>query len=429
MTEKLTYIYILFLPLMNIPKFAFMGNKLQYADLIYIPLFLTFICNLVKKKFKFAIKKYDIPLLIFIILSFFSFIHSISPKDSLLDFLGLIYLISLYFFFKNIFKKKDIFKNVIFLIYLITLFISFAGILFLTLYKLFGIKWLSSFLFLGTEKSGLISRVRISSFLNLPEMFTNFALLGLGCSFVYRESLHGWKRRLINFSIIIIIFSVFLAFSRSLSGVMLLLAMITYHFKKQGILYQVLCSICLNVLIIIVLLAIINSVFMVYPMFLTKDKVTGIVNFGFNLNPDIRVYLTKAAVAISRRHPFFGIGIGSFTAHFNEFLSDNQKKELFNMYKIQPSALKTDPHSLYFGTAAEIGLLGFAALFLFFLFIIIKLIRVFKFQNKDIFLKDCSYIFLAAICGYLINGFFVDILSMRSLWILLALGMSSINLS
>ncbi len=191
MTQKLIYLYLIFLPLMKMPKIAFMGEKIQYADLIFIPLFLLFLWKLVKEKFRFVISKLNISFLILALISFLSFYYSQLKQEILLDFFGLVYLIILYFTFTLLINKNNEFIKINKVLFITTVFISISGILLFILYNFLHLSILSSFFYrkASDAQSALVPFSRINAFLNLPEMYINFILLGLTSAFVYRAHL------------------------------------------------------------------------------------------------------------------------------------------------------------------------------------------------------------------------------------------------
>lgn len=433
MAGKLIYLYILFLPLMKLPKLGFMGTKIQYCDLIFIPLFFLFIFEVFKKKYSFFKNKIYIFLILLIAFSIISFLHSSLKHEALLDFFGLVYLISLFFtitFFIN--DKQEFIKINIFL-FIITLIICILGILISILFNIFSIEALGNFLYQKQVdcQSAMVPFSRTASLLTLPEMFINFILLGLSSAFVYRSSsikINAKKKQAIDFCIFIMVFSAFLAFSRSLVGLMLFLTMVTFYFSKKGLFRAALRVFCVLLFFLLFLSSITLWIITIYPVSLSVDNASKIAHLSFNANFDTRFYLAKAALAIGEKYPFLGMGLGTFTNHFREFLNKGDLATLSMIRQISPHLLRIDPHSVYFGTIAELGYVG-AVILLIILFIILnEIIRAFK-NNTDNCIKGFSYIYLAAILGFLLTGFFVDILSMRSFWVLLTFGFITTKLN
>ena len=433
MIRKLIYIYILFLPFMKLPKLPFMADKIQYADLIFIPLFIIFMIRLYKEKAKIIPDKIGIFLLLLVVTAFLSFLRSSLKQEILPDFIGLIYLVLLYFVFTSSITKYEEFVKINAFLFVVTLIISIFGIITSIFYNIFNTKALSLFFYdkAINSQSSFVPFSRPSSFLVSPEMFINFMLLGLASAFLYRNNLHNLniaKRRIIDLGITLIIFSVLFAFSRSLVGLMLFLVLMAFRFTKKKPLGLAVRIVTLTVFILLFFSASIFWVLTIYPVSFSVDKINRIANLSFNYNFDTRFYLAKAALAIGKEYPFLGLGMGLFTDNFTKFLSKKDVMVLSAIRQTPPSLLKLDPHSVYFGAIAELGYLGITMVLFIFIFILHKVIKSFR-LSVDFHLKDTCYIFLSAILGYLLNGFFADILSMRSFWILMSLGVIGANLS
>jgi len=436
MAEKLIFLYLILLPLMKVPKPAFMGTKLQYADLIFIPIFIIFLFRKYKDRSGFLRDKINISLILLILVSFLSFLLSpLIPKNGIfLDFAGLVYLVSLFIAITSIINNKKTLTRASFLLFIAALFVSCVGILISVLYNIFKVESLSYFVYekASGAQSALVPFARPSSLLNLPEMFINFVLLGLSGAFLYRIQLDKRdtaKKRFVDLGITGILLASFMAFSRSLAGVMLFLTLIAFHFfNSKGIMKYILRVTCLSGFLILLLSIIFFWIFTVYPVsFSTGDN--AMPRIAYNTNLDTRVYLTKAALAIAIKYPYFGLGLGSFSDNFSSFLSRDDVLRLADIRGVFPEQLKIDPHSLYFGTLAEIGFLGLAVLLLFFMLLIYKSMRAYRLSVELMpFYRNSCFIFQAAFLGLLLNGFFVDILSMRSFWVSLSLVAVTANL-
>lgn len=436
MTEKLIFLYIVLLPLMKIPKPDFMGAKLQYADLIFIPIFIIYLFRIFKDKAGLLKDKINISLLLLVLVFFVSFLFSpLGPRNSFfLDFAGLVYLISLFLALTYFVNGKELLVKISFLLFIVTLIISCTGIIITLLYNVFRVEALSYFLFekAANAQSALVPFARPSSFLTLPEMFINFVLLGLSGAFLYRIQLGNEdfaKQVFVDLGIAVILLSSFMACSRSLAGVMLFLTLLTFYFlKKKGIARFILRFICCGCFIALLLSLVFFWVFTVYPLSFSIDQ--GQAHLSFNTNLDTRVYLAKAVLAIGIKFPFFGLGPGSFAENFTNFLSRNNLLRLADIRHVAPEQLKIDPHSLYLGTLAEAGFLGVAALLLFFAFLFFKVIKAYRLSlSLKPFYRDACFVSLAVFLGLLLNGFFVDLLSMRSFWVSLSLVAVAANLS
>lgn len=420
---KFIYLFIISLPLMNIPKPLFMGAKIQYADLIFIPILALFMNNLLKGKFKLIRDKLDLGLLILAFFPLLSLLHSPFKDIAVWDTLGLFYLISLYFVFTRFINNKELFQRIVCVLFIVSAFASLFGILIFLFANVFRV-WVPHNLVYEKSMAGqstIIPFARPSSLLSLPEMFINFSLLGMAAGFICR-SLYLKRRRLIDLSLILIVLSVFLSFSRPLVGVMLFLTAVSFYFFGNNFIGRALKISSLAVFLILLCLTLLIWVVTIYPVGFNIDSSSGMAHLSFNPNWDTRVYLAKAALGMARAHPFLGLGLGSYTDNLTSFLTQEDLSRLAAMRPEDVPNLRIDPHSLYFGSLAEMGFLGVVALLFVFWGLFSKMKLAFGVSGKNRILKDSCFIFLAAFCGFLLNGFFVDILSMRSFWLLMSLG-------
>lgn len=433
MARTLIYLYILFLPLMNVPKLPFMGTKIQYCDLIFIPLFFLFIFEAYKKRFSFIKDKTYILFVLLAVFSFLSFLHSSLRHEAILHLLGLLYLVSLFFTLTFLIKDKQEFVKINSLLFFTTIAICIIGILISIFFNIFNIGAIGKFLYkkAADSQSAIIPFSRTSSLLTLPEMFINFILLGLSGAFVYRSTsseANTRKRKLIDFIIFLIVFAAFMAFSRSLIGLMLFITAAVFYFARKGLPNAVLRISCALVFLFLFISTVTIWIITIYPVSFSVDKESRIAHLSFNANLDTRFYLAKAAVAIGNKYPFLGMGQGTFTNHFREFLNKDDLASLTAIRQTPASALRIDPHSFYFGAIAELGYLGVAILLIILFFILNEIIKALK-NNPDNSIRTFSYIYIAAILGFLLNGFIVDILSMRSFWLLLSFGFIAAKLN
>jgi len=126
------------------------------------------------------------------------------------------------------------------------------------------------------------------------------------------------------------------------------------------------------------------------------------------------------------KHPVIGVGYGTYTKHFKENVDWDWVRSSFG-FEAYPQAIKVvedktlyfDPHSVYLGALAETGIVGFAGMMYFFLAYAVSLARKLKTDDKKRIVTACI---LAGFLGFLLNGFTIDILSMRHFWFMMAIG-------
>lgn len=418
MPFKLICAYLVLLPFMNLPKPAFMADKLQYADLMFIPIMAVYIFKAIKGKVRIITDSADVFLLLFIAAAALSFLNSADKRASVLDTLGIVYLAAMYFVFTHFISDENKIRKAAGLIFGMASICAITGLISFVCHKFLNAGWAGNFLFISHDKSAMVSSARISSFLKMPEMFTAYMLLGLACGFVYRGYLENAKRRAADIIIFMIISTCVLSFSRSLAGIMLFLSMASVYFVKGSPWKRSVAVACAGAFIFTFLFAVFTSIFMVYPVECRRNGINGSAKLNVNLNYDTRVYLAKAAARISAQHPFVGIGPGSFSARFAQYLDVNETLGLAGAMGVNLSGLAVDPHSFYFGTIAELGWPAFSILILFFIILAAGL--------KG---NDTRFLLLAGILAYMLDGLFLDILSIRFFWVLISLYVASVRLA
>lgn len=423
----LFWLYLLLLPLMRLAKLFPFFEKVQYADIIFIFLFLLWFLHIFRSKnVLLPSKKIIILLALVIATNFLSCLHSRSFSKSILDYLGLLYLICVFLVFSSAFKEKRLFSAGTFIIFLTSLITSIIGISSLILYTIGKYSWVKSFLFFTPVKDSVAPFPRIRSTFLTPEMFIMFSQLGMVCGMISSELRNNLKvKRFFYVGILIIILTVIFSYSRSLTGFFMALSIIILN--KKNIHFPRLSRILIIFIFAILLIStIISSVWILYPVILSKDISAESLTVSFHTAPDIRALLRDAAFKIALQHPFFGIGQGMFTYEAKDYIDLNAAKNTLKISGFQ-FPFNIDPHSAYFGSIAEIGFVGLALMLAFFSFIIVESIRSVK-QTQHVTFKNIRIFLLASFLGYLLTGLVADIFSIRQFWINIALIIGASNI-
>ncbi|MCX5694992.1 MAG: O-antigen ligase family protein [Candidatus Omnitrophica bacterium] len=430
-SQYLLFLYLFLVPFMKVPKFAFMGDKIQYCDLVFIPLFFILLISVLRKKIKLVKDSKVVLLILLAVLATVSLFNSPVKSEVYFNVAGMIYLICVYFVITNLVTDKKTLYIAIFIFSITLLFISILGILFFILFNFFNINSLSFFMYGNVTdiQSALLPFSRSSSLLCSPEMYVNFTVLGVSCMSIYYAATKKYDQRVLGISTALVLVGIILAFSRSFVGVLLVLSAVTFLFRKRSRLLYFIFIICVCLFIVLVLSAIFLWFFTVMPVSFSVDKSTGYGHIVFNTGWDTRYYLAKAALRMGVDHPFLGYGLGSFTNNFSLFMSQADLSALMVRRGVPLELLRIDPHSLYFGVIAEMGFLGLIMLMCFFTLILSKLWKATKLACGDRIMTLACYVYFFCIIGYLINGFFADVLSMRFLWVSLSLGVASANIT
>lgn len=420
----LLYLYLILVPLMRMPKLSFMGDKLQYCDLAFVPLFSIFIITALKGKSRITRDKSWILPAALAFISGLSLLNSPYKKEVYYDTLGLFYLVAVFFVITNLADNRKILLWSDAILSISGVLISLLGIIFFTFYNFFNMKWLAPFMYarVTDTQTAVLPFHRSASLLTLPEMFVNFSLLSLAGLFILQNRQRTARAKTIAvLSAAVVVLATFLAFGRSSIGLMLLCCATTFRLRKKNMASYCIFLLCVILFLFLFISAAILWFYTIAPSSFFIDS-GGMAHLLFNTNLDTRYYLAKAGLIMGNRHPWLGSGLGSFTNHFSAFLPPKDLSALAARRGEPIESLRIDPHSLYYGAIAEIGWLGLLIL-LSFIFLVLRKLQ------KRIREEYACYVFFFAILGFLINGLFVDVLSMRSLWLALSLGMAYAHLT
>ena len=119
-------------------------------------------------------------------------------------------------------------------------------------------------------------------------------------------------------------------------------------------------------------------------------------------------FLKRSALQMVSDHPFTGVGNGAFIKQMPIYEREG---------KIPVKYLRLDPHSMFFGKLAELGIIGFLSLMYFWFVMIFSLRKKLKGpENND--LHHLTLAFYAATVGFFVQAISIDIMNFRFLWLL-----------
>ena len=411
--------YLLILPLMNLPKPFLLTDKIQYADIVFIFLFIICLFSLIVNKFIFLPhKSIKYALILLIVVNLFSCLNSRNFYISIVDYLGLLYLAALFVIFFSILKDIKIFDNAIRVIFIISVLTSVIGILSLVYYSLGNNTSASAFLYFSPLKSSIVPFPRIRSTLISPEMFITFSQLGLVCGIMEIERQETMKKKILPFlGVIIIVLAALISYSRSLAGLFLTLSVIALY-KRNVRFLMPFKAILVTFFIFLLCATVITSIWIIYPMSFSSDTNTELATVTFHTSPDIRAILRKAAFEITGEEPLFGIGQGMFAYRSQNYIGLSAAKHTMQIGNFK--LFKIDPHCTYFGAMAETGFLGLMSMLVFF-YTILRSAVVSLRESRESKYRNAKFYLFACFAGYLLTGWFVDIFAFRHFWINLAL--------
>ena len=113
-------------------------------------------------------------------------------------------------------------------------------------------------------------------------------------------------------------------------------------------------------------------------------------------------------------HPVFGVGPGMLGLEMAEY-----SREI----AIRNIIANREAHSLYLGEAAEVGVMGFTALMLIFLYTLQRLAkaRAYWLERDNINMANLCTGFLLAVISYMTTALFLHMSYVRYLWLIMAL--------
>ncbi len=430
--EKLLYLFIIFLPVMKVPRLPVFEEKIQYSDVIFILLFLLWFRAFLKKQRKIQKVMLGFPLFLLLISFSLSFINSERRIESGVEFLGILYLACLYFLLNQLIDSEEIWFNIVSIWTKISLVISAIGI-FAYLLLLSGVKnefLLAKYDLLGYASQNLVYRV--TAFFRHPGMFA--AYLHAGIVFAFALAFHTKTTKIkwwICLAIIFCTIAALLTKTRVNLGISLTIFIIVNHlFRERNFALSVVKYISFLYFVCLLIFFFFTTIWWVFPINIYFDKDSNILKAEFNFTHQSYFIQHKAAIDMLMAHPLIGVGMGMYNYKSAEFVKWEEAGEPYRMMFPQITEKSEDlykrgydPHSTYLGWAAETGLLGLIGIIIFFYSILKHLFLHFK-NNRDTKAEVIYICFLAGIGSFLLNGTFIDILTMRHFWVLVAMALT-----
>jgi len=433
LAEKLICIYVILLPIMRVPKLALLGYKLQYSEIVFVLLTAVWVGKLFQGKVKWITPPCFYFLALMLCAFTLSLINTENFGKSLIELSGIFYLCLLYAILNQFITKEKLWWQVIIVWCAISAVLSISGIAEFCAYSFFrkSTFLLSNFSRFKNTSPFLVTRI-VSVFRH-PTMFATYMHISIiFCSvllFKYKK-----QSKLFAFFLVVLISCViaaFLAKSRVFAGISISLFLIIASISKRSKLISLLrygfflCSIAFIGIVFC------TTIWWFGPVKTKLDKTESRFYINFNVTPQFYCIQYNTALRMLASHPIVGIGIGMYNYKSLNYVNWEQAEASYKMYipEITDSdrvslSKGRDPHSTYFGWAAETGLIGLLSIIIFFAFLIVELYRKWSMAAIDKkFIYSC---FLAGFIGYIINAWYVDIVTLRHFWFFM--GMSAVIL-
>lgn len=408
------YVYIISTGFNAVFRFPYVGLKIQPAEFVFLVLFILWIvyfrANIIRL---ISFNKLEFAFVLYLGIEIVSAFNA-NTLFSWLEVVATAYLITVYYVSKIILLEIKISLTEL------TLVITITGVI----AALFGIiGWVLAQFQIETTLAGPLSEnypyfghiSRAEGMLNSPNMLHN--LLGLCFLVAFNSFLQSKKKNFFeHLSIAILIIGIVVCFSKT---TLLLLIAVIYlliqHYRYSRPVRQLLitgCVVVFGVLMIGTHYMVLNKSSSLWEKryrqtFFDPNPVWD--SERFVIVPTSYAVLRKSAIQAGLENPIFGYGPGSHKFYVKELKKKDQyPKHIINY----------DPHSLFLGPFAELGVPGFLAVIWIFICIWQMLIKSVRHRNINSYF---NHSLVAALLFMTLDGINMDILHFRHLWILFAI--------
>ena len=433
MSLNLIKFYFLLLPVLQFLKFSGHFSQLIISDLIFMPILFLAIFNINKLFEREFWSIFDIIYSMWSVAIIFSIFTSTDTYSSGLEIIKSLYLLLLYFSIRLLVEPRQLEDLIVYVIYSC----FFWGVFAVTIWLVATFNQEATFM-VSTIKTypyfGSVYRVQL--FTGSPNMFISFLLIGI--SFTWSKFLYlsnTSKNKLLYFVLIsIILISLLLTFSRDILVVMCSILVSYYYFSS----FKFTKKINIKYFVIFILFFILLLSYILLSHFVLSDKnefamnnlingqyiigstppvsIFSILNHDYVIYKSIYYELKIAAIRIFNESNSLGVGAGNF----NESLS------LLKDRNIYPRNFTSwDPHSTYFGTLSEQGILGVIVICSILLSSFIKCHTNIK---NSIQINYIDIGFASLFVGISIQAICVDVMNFRHYWFIFALFATSTSL-
>ena len=360
-----------------------------------------------------------------------SFINSLNLFDGFAELAGLIYLIVLFILIIDIISTPQKFRRLLNIFLFISTIVSLIGLILLVLSLITGKMLDSRFLFYSTIESMAHHFPRINLTFETPNMMLSYLHVALILGAILFLSEKRIKARyLILSSIVIILIAAIFTGSRQFTGFILSLFIILCCFGK-GRIASILKYLTFLGVIFFLAVTVITSIWVIFPVKVRNEENTKNISLKANCAYSMHFIPPIASINMVKKYPLVGVGFGTYNRNIKDNVDWKWVRDFFGFeaypqyrQEIENETLNFDPHSLFLGALAEAGLIGFMGLMFFLIKYMALLVKRFRNSKRYSLENIVSGCVLAGFIGFLLNGLTTDILSMRHLWIMMAIGIT-----
>lgn len=417
--HKLLSFYILLLVLgtsINLPLF---GKEIQLADFFFISILVRLIWSIKRGsrvellKPLFMVRNLIVVLLVLLLVACG---FSSNGVKSLVEFAAIGYLAILYLWVAGMHMDEQRLKSILHF----WLYFS-GGLCILALgglisYAVFGRN--NQFIQIYPEMKSVIPFARLSATFPTMNMFASF--LHVGIVFLLAViAFEGWRQRYILLSGLILTCA-FLTASRNLLGIFITIFLAILPIKARPVL-SIFKYVAFGVTVLLLFLVLITTVWCVFPAQMNYDRQNHTFSLSINTSPSLYAILNRMSIRFIKQNFWVGIGPGTLNQTLVEQADWDEAKDTYKAKGFDNRNAFLDPHNTYLGWAAEVGL-PFVLVMLGLLYSIVHLLWKGYKASSSSFTGGFCYICMCGIIGFIVNGLYIDIFTMRHFWIMMALG-------
>lgn len=414
---------------MIVPSLPIVKQKIQYSDLVFIFLFVGWVVRYLKGNVKFQKVPAGFALLAMLSIFLLSFINSQEKLISSIDFLGIFYLVCLYFLLTQLVTFEDIWWRLLKCWVVISLILAFSGI---CAYFISFIGIEHNFLlvkhdFYQSVNAGLVRR--LCSVFRHPAMLATYLHVSIVFSFILAVKLAINEEKYLSyvFCIVLCIIAAILTKTKISAGIALTLFLILAALPYEKLIVSIakyisfLCAVLLFIFVFSV------NVWWILPVNIHEGNNDTLV-IEFNSIHHLSFIRHKALLKMINDYPLIGVGMGMYNFESARYITWEETKK--SLHVIHPHLTEkeenrykrggVDPHSTYIGWCAETGLLGLGGILFFFFQIISALVMRGK-GNSDTTNRFVYKAMVAGFAGFLLNAWYIDILTMRHFWVFVSM--------
>lgn len=416
---RLLIIYFVLLATGTIINLPLFGKEVQLADVFFIFILASLIWNIKKGdkidffKLSPVIKYLPIVLLLLLLIACG---FSTNITKSLVEFAAISYLVILYLWVGGIHIDQRNLKSVLhFWLYLsgglcvlalgafITSTISGNGNWFVQIYP---------------SMKSLIPIARVKATFPTMNMFASFLHVGI----VFLLALiayENWRKHYIIFAFLLLT-CIFLTASRNLLGIFITIFLAVLPIKGK-LSVSVVKYISFSLSLLLLFFVLITTIWCVFPSQMNYNRDNHTLFLSINTSPSLYAILNKISIRFIKQKFLVGVGPGMFNQTMVEQLDWDEVKDTYNAKGITNRNVHIDPHNTYLGWAAEAGL-PFAVIMVVLFYIITRFMWKGYKAGVNSFRGRLCYVCICGMVGFLVNGLYIDILTMRHLWLMMGLG-------